>query len=359
MLPTLTVGDAIGNQTLEIRRLLRAQGHTSDIFAERWHPALDGQCRHFEDYRKVSDKDNLLILHYSIGGPCNALAFGAPDKLVMYYHNITPPHFFYATNGEMARQLQQARAELRQWAARAPALAASEFNREELLGMGFEVIGIAPYITVFEALTAQQEAAGRAKVLAKIGAPGKRKWLSVGRLAPNKRIEDVIRAFYFYHAWIEPDSQLLLLGGGDGNEAYVDGLFRLVSRLNLDGSVIFLGHGNTEMVAACMRQADVYVCMSEHEGFCIPLIEAMRFDLPVLAFASTGVPYTLGDAGILIKQKNFQAIAEMADELMTNAPLRERVIARQRQRLNAFNPDAARLETLRQINNAVDYVKNV
>lgn len=349
LLPTLTVGDAIGNQTLEIRRLLRAQGHTSEIFAERWHPALDGQCRHFEEYRKFSGKDNLLILHYSIGGPINQMALSAPDKVVMYYHNITPPHFFYATNGEMARQLQQARAELKTMAHRVPALAASEYNREELLGMGFKVIGTAPYIVLFDAPNPEQQNAAKARVLAKIGAPAKRKWLSVGRLAPNKKLDDVIRAFYFYHTWVEPDSQLLLVGGGDGNEAYTDSLFRLVTQLGLDGSVIFTGPANRDMLAAYYTLADVYVCMSEHEGFCIPLVEALRFDLPVLAFSSTGVPYTLNDAGILVNEKNFAAIAEMAEEIITNPGLRGQVIARGRERLKTFDPDMARLEVLKQI----------
>ena len=124
------------------------------------------------------------------------------------------------------------------------------------------------------------------------------------------------------------------------------GLYRLFTYLGIVGAVAFCGHWPDDGLAAFYRMADAYVCMSEHEGFCIPLVEAMAFDLPVLAYASTSVPYTLGDAGILFKRKEHAAVAEMAHELATNQALRATVIARQRARLAAFEPALAREQVL-------------
>lgn len=346
MLPTLTVGDAIGNQVLAIRGLLREAGHDSEIFAERWHPDLAGECRRYDEYGQVSGKDNLLLLHYSIGGPSNAYALELPDRVVLIYHNITPARFFQATNSEFAHQLREARAGLKALAGRRPAIAGSEFNRLELLGLGFEVLGVAPYIIARDLRTASPNGPAATRARNRYAAQDTQKWLHVGRLAPNKRIDDIIRAFYHYHVWIEPRSMLLLVGTGDGNEPYVTGLYRLVTDLGLDGAVAFCGHWPDDGLAAFYRMADAYVCMSEHEGFCIPLVEAMAFDLPVLAYASTSVPYTLGDAGILFKRKEHAAVAEMAHELATNQALRATVIARQRARLAAFEPALAREQVL-------------
>ena len=109
LLPFIAYGDAIGNQVLELRRLLRELGYASEIFAENWDPRLSDVCRSYHEYRKQSHPDNLVILHYSIGGEVNRLVLSLPDRAVIYYHNITPAHFFYAVNGHMARQCNEAR----------------------------------------------------------------------------------------------------------------------------------------------------------------------------------------------------------------------------------------------------------
>lgn len=343
ILPTLAYGDAIGNQALELRRLLHKRGYASEIFAEHWHPRLASECHPYEEYRRFSHPDNLLILHYSIGGAVNRFVLGLPDRRVIYYHNITPAHFFYRVNGEMARWLEEARRDLVLFASNTPALAASPYNQQELEALGFKVIGIAPYILTFEQLEFGAASAGAAKIRQRFGKSGTVDWLFVGRLVPNKCIHDIIKTFYYYHTWIVPNSRLVLVGSGEGAESYVADLYRLVTRLGLDGAVVFTGHhAAADGLAVFYQMADLYLSMSEHEGFCIPLIEAMHFDIPVVAFASTGVPYTMGDAGVLFQRKEYPIIAEVVHEIFENRSLRERLVTVQRARLDAFAPEKAR-----------------
>jgi len=343
MLPTLAYGDAIGNHVLEIRDLLRAWGYSSEIFAERWHPRLAKECRPFREYRRFSHPDNLLFWHYSISGEVNRFALALPDRVVLYYHNITPAHFFYGVNGELARQLDEARQGLAALATRVQAIAASTFNRQELEKLGFQVLATVPYILNFESLDRGARGREGQEIRRRFGGNGTADWLYVGRLAPNKCIQDLVKAFYYYHHWIHPASRLLLVGTGEGMDSYVRDLYRLVTRLDLDGSVAFVGHyGGLDGLAAFYQMASLYVSMSEHEGFCIPLVEAMYYDLPVIAYASTGVPITMGDAGVLVHEKDYPAIAEMAHELASNTDLRDRILVGQRTRLRDHGADKAR-----------------
>jgi glycosyltransferase involved in cell wall biosynthesis len=343
ILPTLAYGDAIGNQVLELRRLLREWGYSSEIFAEHWHSRLAGECRPYEEYRRFSHPDNLLILHYSIGGAVNRFVLGLPDRRVIYYHNITPAHFFYRVNGEMARWLEEARQDLTLFAGKIPAIAASPYNQQELEALGFQVVGIVPYILTFKQLESGAIGAGAAKIRQRFGKSETKDWLFVGRLVPNKCIHDIIKTFYYYRNWIASNSRLVLVGSGNGAESYIADLYRLVTHLRLDGSVVFAGHyAAADGLAAFYQMADVYISMSEHEGFCIPLVEAMRFDIPVLAYASTGVPYTMGDAGVLFHHKEYSLIAEMVHEVIENRSLRERLVSVQRARVDAFAPDKVR-----------------
>ncbi len=342
LLPTLGYGDAIGNHVLALQARFRAWGFRSEIFAERWHPKLEKYCRPYTEYRRVQHAGNLALLHYSIGGEINDFAQTLPDRVLLYYHNITPAHYFYRVNGELARQLQQARTALAQLATRFPAIAASAYNAAELRAMGFAVLGVAPYWVRFDDLDAGLRSPGADAIRARYGEWSGTTWLYIGRLAPNKCIHDAINAFYYYHAWMQPASRLILVGTGEGLQPYVDSLYRQVTRLGLDGAVAFAGHyAAADGLAAFYEMADVYVSMSEHEGFCIPLVEAMHYDVPVVAHAATGVPDTLGDAGILIKQKTPAVIAEMIHELLTAEDLRAAIVAGQRARLAAFAPARA------------------
>ena len=337
ILPFFGVGDAIGNHALGLQCVLREWGYQSEIFAEVWEPRLAGKCRPYHAYRQSSHPDNLLILHYSVGAQANQFVLSLPDRVVIYYHNITPPHFFYAVNGDLARRLHEARRDLRLWRGRASAIADSPYNQAELEQMGFRVLGVAPPILSFEHLsTTRVTQAGLTSAKSEIT------WLHVGRLAPNKCIHDIIKAFYYYHTWITPRSHLLLVGTAEGMDVYVDALHRLVIRLDLEAAVVFTGR--VEDVGPYYQMADVYVSMSEHEGFCIPLVEAMRYGVPVLAYASTGIPSTMGDAGVLIEQKEYPVIAEIAHEVITNDSLRTRLVKCQRERLAAFAPDVVRDE---------------
>jgi glycosyltransferase involved in cell wall biosynthesis len=240
-------------------------------------------------------------------------------------------------NGALAQELKEARRDLDKLAGSVSAICDSPYNQRELEEKGIRVLGIVPPILSFSHLDRGLDH-DNVQVGIRPESQDTINWLHVGRLAPNKCIQDIIKAFYYYHKWITPESRLFLVGSGHGAQPYVDDLQRLVARLGLVEAVIFTGL--VEQVAKFYHMAHVYISMSEHEGFCIPLVEAMYCGLPVIAYASTGIPFTMGDAGALIRRKEYPLVAEVVHEIVTNALLRSRLVEGQRARLAVFAPDA-------------------
>lgn len=341
--PVFLAGDAVGNQVIQIQQALRDWGFASDIFARYWSPQLDGLCRDYQEYAHISSPNNLVLFHYSIGDAISTYIQTLPDQVVMYYHNITPAHYFYRTNAVAARHCADGRRLLQELAGQMRAIAASTYNRRELMELGYDVVGVAPYIWFSDELTAGVQSSSARQIQNQYANPELVNWLYVGRLAPHKCLHDLIKAFHFYHTWIEPRSRLFLVGAEKGNEVYTSQLRYLVAQLAVDDAVIFAGaHKAQNGLGAFFQLADVYLCLSEHEGFCVPLVEAMHFDLPIVAYAAAGVPDTLQYAGALIHHKEPEVIAELVREVITNETLRAALVAGQRQRLTELSPDKMR-----------------
>jgi len=324
MVASLSHGDAISSEALRIQGILQRRGHQSEIYAESIHSAMRGKAHPLWDYQRVSSPQNVLILHFSIGAGVSSFAYRLPDRIMLIYHNITPARWFAPYQPRLARLCYQGRRELAAFVDHTRlALGVSEFNRAELDAMGFHPTGVLPLL-----LDPDQLAVSPSPGVLEMFDDDKTNLLSVGRVIPNKRFEDLIKVFYFYWKFIEPKSRLLLVGEFRGFERYFDALTRLVDRLGLE-NVVFTGHVDTDDLAAYYRVADVFLSLSEHEGFCAPLIEAFRFGVPVMAFDAGAVPETLGGAGILVREKRFEEIAEMAHLLVRDRELRPRVIERQ------------------------------
>ncbi len=342
IVPHLGLGDAIGNQVREFRRLLRAWGYESEIFANTWDPSLKTEVHGLEAYQP-GRPETVAMLHYAVCSPANELACAIPDRLAVYYHNVTPPEFYHRYDPVFAACLAEARSGLKNFATRGPAIAASAHNATELEANGFDVLAEVPYILMLERLRQGSKTADAEQLRAKYAAAGIETWLYVGRMVPNKRIEDVVLAFDRYHETYNRDSRLLLVGSDSGLPAY-DGVLRaLVTERGLDQVVTFAGAHNPESgLGVFYELADLYICLSEHEGFCVPLVEAMSFDLPVVGYASTGVPGTLGRSGVLLRRKTPALVAATAHEIHSDTRLRQAIVAGQRSRLDAFAPDVVR-----------------
>ncbi|MDP2727719.1 MAG: glycosyltransferase, partial [Dehalococcoidia bacterium] len=162
--------------------------------------------------------------------------------------------------------------------------------------------------------------------------------LFVGRVAPQKRHEDVAKVFYYYRR-INPRSRLFFVGAQDISHAYRSWLAGLLEQLGIAGDVHFTGHTAHADLLSYYRLADVFLCLSDHEGFCVPLVESMHLGVPVVAYSSTAVPYTLGDGGILVHRKDYRAIAELVHLLVTDQALRDRLIFKGRERARTFSRD--------------------
>jgi len=337
IMPGFLSGDAVGNQAFRIRELLRAWGYESQVYAQFRDTRLSDPGVDYKHYRP--SPDNLLIYHHSIGSPIADFVRGLPDRVVMYYHNITPAHFLRDVNPGMADLLEQGRRELDYFRDAPLALAASDYNRQELLALGIHQVEVLPYFVYLDELvTSAEQSAGQA-VVSKFKSDDWVNILFVGRIVPNKKQDDLIRAFRYYHQLVNPLSRLLLVGSDVNAPGYQLQLETMTAALDL-AEVHFVGPvGLREGLGGYFRAADVFLCLSEHEGFCIPLLEAMRFDVPVMAFNATGVPYALGGAGIVLNQKRYDVIAERVDLLARDEVLRRRVIARQRERLVELAPE--------------------
>ena len=321
VLATLGYGDAIGHEVLGIQRVLRGAGYESEIFVEAADPRLEAVTI---DYRHLVDHahpDNLLLHHFSLASKASRTAFALPDRMALIYHNITPPEFFVGLHRSLSSECFRGRRELSAYRERCDiALGDSEFNRQDLERLGFTRTGVLPVVPDFSHLDGPAD-----RTVANIYDDAWTNVLFVGRMVPNKKIEDVIRFFHAYHRFFNPRSRLLLVGAQGGFERYMAALHHLTSTLG-NSHVHFIGPVSNEELVAFYEVADLFLCASEHEGFCVPLVEAFHKQIPVLAYAAAAVPATMDGAGLLYSDKDPSHVAALIDAVVSNLEVQDTVI---------------------------------
>lgn len=336
--PAAHKGDAIGDSARRVRGLLRAMGHQSDLFAMTIDDDLTDDVRPFAD--PDAGRGDLTIFHYALPSAMTEAFARLPRGRVLQYHNVTPAHFFAPYHAGIFRLAQLGRDEIATLAGRTDvALGDSDYNRRELEAMGFDNTGVFPIAIDVDRIVH----APRRPALEKVLNDGPLNFLFVGRIVPNKKIEDLIRLAEVYKRYVDVNYRFIFVGKTDGVPRYYDMVRALIAEFQMPADRFwFTGPVPDEDLAAFYRSAHVYLSLSEHEGFCVPLLEAMAADVPVLAYASTAVPDTLGGAGVQFAPKDLELAVELLGELAYNETLRAQVIAGQRRRLADFGDDRIR-----------------
>ena len=324
ILATLGYGDAIGHEVLGIQRALVAAGCESEIFVETADRRLEHLTTDYRDMVGAIAPDDVLIHHFSIGSRASRTAYALPGRMALVYHNITPPEYFIGVHKDLVKLCFRGRRELTAYIGRSElALGDSEYNRAELEALGFRHTGVLPVVPDFSHLDVEPDT----KTAGQFD-DGWTNVLFVGRVIPNKRFEDVIRAFHVYRARHNPRSRLLLVGSYSGFERYLAMLTGLVARLGTP-DVHFLGHVSNEELTALYDVADLFLCASEHEGFCVPIVESFSKRVPVLAYAATAVPATMDGAGVLYETKDPFEIARVMAAILDDPDVEDAVVASQ------------------------------
>jgi glycosyltransferase involved in cell wall biosynthesis len=336
LLPSFSIGDAIGHHVIAIRRVLREWGRASTVYADFVHESLASMARPTSDLLSGATAGDTVLFHFSLGKDAVQAYTAFPGRRILVYHNVTPAEYFEGVNSRIARQCREGRETLGELAAWTDlALGVSEFNRRELEAAGFRKTGTLPIPVDAGSLGGRADAS----VLRRFGG-GKANLFHVGRLAPNKKIEDLLKVFYFYRK-VRPESRLIIAGTDCDTESYALALRELAEALHLQ-DVFFLGRVSGAELNACYRLASAYVSMSEHEGFCVPLVEAMASGVPVVAFAAGGVPETVADGGLLIAEKKYPEIALLIDRVVADRGFNRELIDIGRRRAAAFSMDSFR-----------------
>jgi L-malate glycosyltransferase len=325
--------DAISNESALFRRIFRDWGYASEIFCDPANTSKDlrGDIMDIQTAVQMIQPDDLVLLHLSIGSIANTLFPSLASRKAILYHNITPEHYFTFTNPQTAAQLAKGRQQVKALAGAASLnMADSAFNARELEQAGYKDVRVLPIVidsALMETPPTQRLLQRRKDGLLNI--------IFVGRCSPNKKIEDVIRTFAWLQKNITPLCRLTLIGSKAGNERYHAMLLALCKELQLS-NVAFTGSVSQADLHAYYRSADAFLCMSEHEGFCIPLLESMLYDVPIVAMAEAAVPETLDGAGIQLSERRFDIAAEALYAVCTNRKLRTAVQTTQRQRLARY-----------------------
>ena len=324
VLATLGYGDAIGHDALGIQRVLRRAGFESEIFVETADPRFEDLTIDYRELVGGVAPTDLLIHHFSIGSRASRTAYAVPGRMALVYHNITPPEYFIGIHKDLVKLCFRGRRELTAYVNRCDlALGVSEYNRLELDALGFKSTGVLSALPDFNHLEGPPNS-----ILATGFDDEWTNIMFVGRVIPNKKFEDVIRAFHAYRTRHNPRSRLLLVGSYSGFERYFAMLQALIARLGTP-DVHFLGHVSNEELTALYDIADLFLCASEHEGFCVPIVEAFYKQIPVLAYAATAVPATMDGGGVLYDTKDAFDMARLMDALLADPRLADAVVQSQ------------------------------
>jgi glycosyltransferase involved in cell wall biosynthesis len=332
----LSAGDALSNEALAFQKLLRARGYESEIYAGSVAPDMVSFGRPSSELMAQPSSDSaIFILHFAIGSPVVRSVLTRSEPLILRYHNVTPYGFFLGFSGHLVGLCYHGAQSLVEFAPRASlGLSVSEFNRIDLERVGFARTAVLPLAMNMKALDEPPD-----PIVTSRNRDGRRNLLFVGRVAPNKKIDDLIRTFCAYQRYVEPLSRLFIVGEGRGFENYTRRLNELVSHLRID-EVVFTGAVSQSELNAYYRLSDAFLCLSEHEGYGAPLVEAMHFGLPVVAFDKGAVKETLQGGGVLLNRKNPEEIAELLPKVVEAGATRDAILQTQ----------ALALERIRSVN---------
>ena len=342
--PAAHRGDAIGDSARRMRDLLRTMGHEAELYALTIDDDLREDVRPFAD--PTSMAGDLTIFHFALPSPMTD-AFGRlRGGRILQYHNVTPAAFFAPYDPGLFRLASLARTQLATLVGRVDlALGVSEYNRRELEALGFAPTGVLPLAVDLSRVTRRVSRPALKKILDHELV----NFLFVGRIAPNKKIEDHIKLAEHYKRYVDAFYRFIFVGRCDAVPRYYSTIRALMAELRLlNERFVFTGPVPDEELAVYYQHAAVYVSLSEHEGFCAPLVEAMAADVPILAYSTAAVPETLGGAGIQFAPKDLEYAAELLGCLAFDDDLRARVIAGQRRRLADFGDDRL-LQALRSL----------
>jgi glycosyltransferase involved in cell wall biosynthesis len=338
LIPNLSAGDAIGHHALALKRALRAAGFESEIFTEAVAPPVAKESKPWERYRRRGRAD-LLLYHSSTGSDMVPFLMEQPAPLAVNYHNITPASFFDRWEPSAANSMRRARDELRQLAPHTDlAVADSHYNAAELRSLGYPEPVVAPLLLDLPGFDAQEPDPATLEKLTRVRERGGAHWLFVGRVAPNKCQHDIVAAFAAYRRLFDPQARLYLAGGFTA-QLYRRSLESMAEELGVAQAVELTDSISFAGLIAHYRTADVFVCLSEHEGFCVPVIEAMHVGMPVVAYAAAAVPDTVAGAGVLLPDKDPALVAAAVHRVLDDPACRDELAARGRARAEEYAPE--------------------
>lgn len=326
VLDALDFGDGVSNDVINKYKLLRDIGFETEIYSKWVNDKVKNYTINIENMSL--NEDDILLHHFS--GECHCMdeIMKQKCKKILVYHNITPTEFFkqetnakHCSNGE--KQLLKYSKEYDYF------LADSQYNAQCLQELNVaQKVDVLPIMVDFEKLKKYKNLARKES--------SETNFLFVGRIVENKKIEDIIEIFYNFYYKINCNSKLILVGNTECSKNYYLNLISRINELQLQNNVVFTGKVSDEELYHYYNIADVFVCMSEHEGFCIPLLESMYFEIPTIAYESTAITSTMGEAGILIQEKDFKYISKLIYEILKNSSINSKIITAQLDRINKF-----------------------
>ena len=329
----LNFGDAVGNDVMAIKNALKSKGIVTEIYTSVIHKKIpEGMARNIRRLPELKEND-IVIYHFAAEDPLAEIVKELKCKKVLRYHNITPPEFFKAYDSSVERNtsngLKQVH-ELKDFVDYV--MTVSEFNKCDLQNMGYHC----PMFVVPILIQFSDYAQKPSEEVMKKYSDGVKNIIFVGRIAPNKKIEDVIENFDYYNKNVDCNTRLIIVGSYDIRNKYYRYLQKIIKKISAN-NVIFTGHIAFNEILGYYKVADAFLCMSEHEGFCVPLVEAMYFKVPIVAYSSTAIPDTLNGCGILLEDKRPETVAKGLEAVLKDTGVSERIIKGEEERLKDFD----------------------
>lgn len=344
VIDALDYGDAVSHHCIELHRALTFLGYKNQIYSKFTHEKVTSFR---EDFEKIKvRKEDIIIFHFS-GKSLLAKELNKLNcKKILIYHNITPHYFFEGMEPHYSHCLE-GRAQLKELSGNFNLyLGDSQFNVDELKAFGCSPCEVLPIVVEIEAKKYKKKPISQKNDVGE-------KFIFVGRVAPNKKHEDIIRVFDYFYTYINPRSELYLIGNYNDYLPYHNKLTELIGKLSSKNNIHFTGKVSSEELDYHYRSADVFVSMSEHEGFCVPLLESMSYGLPTFAFDAGAISSTMGSAGIKLKSKEPADVAELINYILENEELEKNIIENQYKWVEHFSVE----NTIKTLKRVIEQVK--